>query len=547
MSITTQQPYQVLARKYRPVLLSDLRGQDALVRTLSNAISSNRIAHAFLLTGIRGVGKTTTARIIARSLNCIGEDGNGSPTITPCGVCQHCVSIREDRHPDVLEMDAASRTGVGDIREIIENSRYLPVTARYKIYIIDEVHMLSSNAFNALLKTLEEPPSHVKFIFATTEIRKIPVTILSRCQRFDLRRVESKVLQAHLKDIATKENSVLEQEALMLIAETAEGSVRDSLSLLDQAIAHHASQDGAHGQMILAKTVRAMLGIADKTALFELLEYIAAGRIAEAIEQVQALYMAGTEPVQMLEELLALVHFITCIKITPTLAENPSVPENERLRSKKLAEQLAISYLSRMWQMLLKGLGEARQAPSPLTAAEMVIIRLAYTADLPSPAAVIKQIKENPVLNNASNQVSSAVISAPAMPTPALSAPEVTTKQIGSFKELVDLFRQEKELLLYHALQNDVRLVKFTLGQLEIHPARNAPSDLKKKLELHLRAWTGMEWSVIIAADSSQPTLQQEKDNEQERIKLEAASHPVVRGVLDAFPDAALKEVRERE
>lgn len=531
MSLPTQQPYLVLARKYRPALLSDLRGQEALVRTLSNAFQSNRIAHAFLLTGIRGVGKTTTARIIARSLNCVGSDGTGGPTTEPCGVCQHCIAIREDRHPDILEMDAASRTGVGDIREIIENSRYLPVTARYKIYIIDEVHMLSSNAFNALLKTLEEPPSHVKFIFATTEIRKIPVTILSRCQRFDLRRVSVEVLQEHLGNIAARENSPIEPEALMLIATAAEGSVRDSLSLLDQAIAHNGRHD-AEGTIITAQDVRAMLGISDRTALFELLEYIAGGKTPEAIAHLRALYRAGTEPVQLLEDVLELVHFITCIKLTPSLAENQMVPENERRLSKILVEQLSIPYLSRLWQMLLKGLSEARLASSPLSAAEMVIIRLAYTADLPSPAAIIKQLTSSPKAELVQKERAEAVVEA--------------AKPLASFKEMVDLCRQQKELLLCHALQNDVHLVDFKAGRVELRLSKNAPSDLKKKLEQCLREWTETEWIVIISEEAGQPTLRQEADYEQACIKSEVENHPVVRAVLNHFPGAAIASVRER-
>ncbi len=521
MSIPHNQPYLVLARKYRPAALHDLKGQDALVRTLSNAIHSNRIAHAFLLTGIRGVGKTTTARIIARSLNCVGTDGQNGPTTEPCGLCQHCVAMKEDRHPDILEMDAASRTGVGDIREIIENARYLPVTARYKIYIIDEVHMLSTNAFNALLKTLEEPPAHVKFIFATTEIRKIPVTILSRCQRFDLRRVTTEVLQAHLADIAGNEHVTVEAEALRLIAEAAEGSVRDSLSLLDQAISH------SHAQHITVAQVRTMLGIADKSVLFTLIDAIAAGQIDNALKQMHMLYMAGTEPVQLLEDLLELVHRLTCMKINPQLVNQAAAAENEIAWGTKRVEQLGIPYLSRMWQMLLKGLAEVRQAPIPLSAAEMILIRLAYVADLPTPAAIIKQLAGQK--------------SIPTLPEAPIA------KNIPSFKEMVELFREHKELLLYHALQTAIHLVNFAPGMIEIRPTREAPADLKKRIEACLLEWTGQEWAVILSTEEGQPTLQTEIDSEQARITSEVSAHPAVKAVLEQFPGAAIKEVRERQ
>lgn len=528
------QPYQVLARKYRPSLLRDLRGQDALVRTLSNAIASNRIAHAFLLTGIRGVGKTTTARIIARSLNCVGPDGTGGPTIEPCGVCQHCTSIREDRHPDILEMDAASRTGVGDIREIIDNVRYLPISARYKIYIIDEVHMLSTNAFNALLKTLEEPPAHVKFIFATTEIRKIPVTILSRCQRFDLRRVENNTLKSHLADIANQENVTIDDEALLLIAEVAEGSVRDSLSLLDQAIAHHSNQAEESGS-ISGLQVRNMLGIADRSALFDLLEAIAAGELPRALAQLRALYAAGMDSVLLLSDLLELVHFITTLKITPALAEQSIIAENERVRGQKYADQLSIPYLSRLWQMLLKGVAEARQAPNPLLATEMVIIRLAYTADLPSPATIIKSLSGQP-----------ATAPAPALPA-AQQEPVLQAATVQNFKDIVDLFREKKELILHHNLCNDVRLVSFAPQALVLGATTHTPSDLKKKLEEHLMEWTGTPWSVTISDIEGEPTLTQQAEHRQEQITQEAANHPVVKTVLEHFPGASIRDVKLTE
>ncbi|MEQ1705724.1 MAG: DNA polymerase III subunit gamma/tau, partial [Rickettsiales bacterium] len=385
--------YRVLARKYRPTNFHDLIGQEVLVRTLSNAIKSNRIAHAFLLTGIRGIGKTTTARIIARALNCIGADGKGGATINPCGVCPHCLMISEDRHVDVLEMDAASHTGVGDIRDLIDTVRYLPTTARYKIYIIDEVHMLSNNAFNALLKTLEEPPPHVKFIFATTESRKIPVTILSRCQRFDLKRIDSEMLAAHLSNIATKEQVQAEEEAIKLISIAAEGSVRDSLSLLDQAIARGIEENGDF--KVTAAAVRQMLGAADHSSTFRLLDILLQGKVAEALEDIEKQYGAGSDPLMIVQDALEMVHLITRVKVAPLALSDISLSEHDRASAKKLADALSMPVLTRLWQMLLKGISEVKIAPSPLSALEMLLVRIAYSAQLPTPIEIIRSISDN--------------------------------------------------------------------------------------------------------------------------------------------------------
>lgn len=384
-----QEEYRVLARKYRPTDFSTLIGQDALVRTLTNAIQSGRLAHAFMLTGVRGVGKTTTARIIARALNCIGEDGQGGETADPCGVCENCTAIAEDRHVDVIEMDAASRTGVDDIREIIEGVRYKPVSARFKVYIIDEVHMLSKNAFNALLKTLEEPPEHVKFIFATTEIRKVPVTVLSRCQRFDLRRIDMDTLGAHFKGIVEKEGASVTEGALSLISRAADGSVRDGLSLLDQAIAHTAGEVGE-------TSVRDMLGLADRARTFDLLDAVMKGDVVGALDQLASQYDSGADPAQVLEDMLELVHWLTRIKVTPAAAQAPGVPEMERVRGSEMATGLSMAGLTRAWQMLLKGLSEVRMAPSALQAAEMILVRLMYGMELPSPADVLKKLQDAP-------------------------------------------------------------------------------------------------------------------------------------------------------
>ncbi|MET4698797.1 DNA polymerase-3 subunit gamma/tau [Constrictibacter sp. MBR-5] len=380
------QPYRVLARKYRPKTFSELIGQEALVRTLSNALESGRLAHAFILTGVRGVGKTTTARIIARALNCTGPDGKGGPTIQPCGVCDNCVAIAQDRHVDVLEMDAASRTGIGDVRELIEGVRYRPVSARYKVYIIDEVHMLSTQAFNGLLKTLEEPPEHVKFIFATTEIRKVPVTVLSRCQRFDLRRVASEVLMAHFERVARAEGVTLEPEALALVARAADGSVRDGLSILDQAIAHAGPAPVSAGQ------VREMLGLADRTRVFDLAEALLRGEARAALVLFADMHDAGADPVALIQDLLELTHWLTRLRVAPDDADDMTVAEAERVRGKGLAAQLSMPVLTRLWQLLLKGLSETQHAPAPRLAVEMLFVRIAYAASLPTPAEIVAQL-----------------------------------------------------------------------------------------------------------------------------------------------------------
>ena len=378
--------YRVLARKYRPRDFSELVGQEALVRTLTNAIKSGRLAHAFMLTGVRGVGKTTTARIIARALNCTGPDGKGGPTITPCGVCENCKSITADRHVDVMEMDAASHTGVDDIREIIEGVRYGPVAARYKVYVIDEVHMLSKNAFNALLKTLEEPPEHVKFIFATTEIRKVPVTVLSRCQRFDLRRIDSQTLVKHFNRVAEAEGVTVDPDAMALIARAADGSARDGLSLLDQAMA-------LGGDRLDALQVRDMLGLADRARVVDLFEAAMTGQPRDALDILSDLHRSGADPVVVLQDLLDFTHFLTRFKVVPETALDPGTPETERVRGGELSGKLGMPALTRAWQILLKGLGEVQSAPVPFDAAEMVIVRLAYSADLPNPADLIRQLQ----------------------------------------------------------------------------------------------------------------------------------------------------------
>ncbi|MGB3408467.1 MAG: DNA polymerase III subunit gamma/tau, partial [Jannaschia sp.] len=390
MSDEKQPAYQVLARKYRPATFADLIGQEPMVRTLRNAFAVDRIAQAFILTGIRGTGKTTTARIVAKGLNCVGPDGTGGPTTDPCGLCEPCVAIAEGRHVDVLEMDAASNTGVGDMREIIDSVHYRAASARYKIYIIDEVHMLSTSAFNALLKTLEEPPAHVKFIFATTEIRKVPVTVLSRCQRFDLRRIEPEVMIAHLAGVASRESAEIAHDALGLIARAAEGSVRDAMSLLDQAISHGAGET-------TADQVRAMLGLADRGRVMDLFEMIMKGEAAAALMELSAQYSDGADPMAVLRDLAEVTHWVSVIQITPDAAEDPTVSPDERARGQAFAAGLQMRSLTRMWQMLLKALEEVAMAPNAMMAAEMAVIRLTHVSDLPSPDELIRKLRDSPV------------------------------------------------------------------------------------------------------------------------------------------------------
>ncbi|MDP7603590.1 MAG: DNA polymerase III subunit gamma/tau [Alphaproteobacteria bacterium] len=516
-------PYRVLARKYRPAKLGDLVGQDALVRTLFNAFSSGRLAHAFLLTGVRGIGKTTTARIIARTLNCTGVDGSvTAPVAEPCGECETCVAIAADRHPDVLEMDAASRTGVDDVREIIESVRYAPGSGRYKVYIIDEVHMLSNNAFNALLKTLEEPPDHVKFIFATTEVRKIPVTVLSRCQRFDLRRVDAKTLVGHLRCIAGQESTEVAPEALALIARAADGSVRDGLSLLDQAIGD------AAGELVTAEAVRDMLGLADRERVFDLAEAVLGGRLPDALDMLGEQYRTGADPVVVLRDMLDLSHWLTRVKITPDAATDPGLPEAERVRGAALAERLGVADLARCWQILLKGLREVQDAPEPLSAVEMVLVRLAHAADLPNPADLVRKLQ---------SQGNSTTAGSAAAPTP---APGPTPPMPQDFAAAVALFDVHREAVLFAHLVHDTHLVHYQPGRIELRVTKQAPRDLAANVAGQLGAWTGERWVVALSNEPGEPTLA-ERNDEALRHRLDKLSNnPLVRQVLEAFPGATI-------
>ncbi len=563
-------PYRVLARKYRPSSFEDLIGQDAVVRTVSNAFETGRIPQAWILTGVRGVGKTTTARILARALNYELPDGSvKGPTIHMPGLGVHCQAIMESRHMDVLEMDAASHTGVDDVRQINDSVRYAPASARYKVYIIDEVHMLSTAAFNAFLKTLEEPPEHAKFVFATTEIRKVPVTVLSRCQRFDMRRVEADVLMRHLANIAAKESVEIEPEALGIIARAAEGSVRDSLSLLDQAIAHAAGK-------VQADAVRQMLGLADRTRVIDLFESLARGDIASAFREFREQYDTGADPIVVLSDLAEFVNFVTRVKIVPATADNVAFSETERLRGRDFAAKLSMRVLSRMWQMLLKGIAEAQAATRPAAAAEMVLVRIAYVADMPTPDEAIRMIEQTGGVSSV-GAASAAPRSAPAptasasastsavAPTPqrmsaagrteatarpqamasAQEAQSEPARVLRSFPELVALASEKRDLITKAALEADVRLVRFEDGRLEVALEPNAQRTLVNDLSRKLELWTGRRWTVIVSNAAGQPTLREQNLVAKGQREAVAEADPRVKEVLARFPGAKVIEVRQ--
>lgn len=537
--------YQVLARKYRPATFADLIGQDAMVRTLKNAFAADRIAQAFILTGIRGTGKTTTARIVAKGLNCIGPDGTGGPTTEPCGQCEPCRAIAEGRHVDVLEMDAASNTGVGDMREIIDSVHYRAASARYKIYIIDEVHMLSTSAFNALLKTLEEPPAHVKFIFATTEIRKVPVTVLSRCQRFDLRRIEPEVMIEHLRGVAGKEGAEIANDALALIARAAEGSVRDAMSLLDQAISHGAGET-------TADQVRAMLGLADRGRVMDLFDMIMKGEAAAALEELGAQYSDGADPMAVLRDLAELTHWVSVIQITPDAAEDPTVGPDERARGQAFAQGLQMRSLTRMWQMLLKALEEVGNAPNAMMAAEMAVIRLTHVADLPSPDDLVRKLRDTPMPQGGGPAPRPApqggggpVARGSAAPALAPDSDHALAR-FQTFPQVVELIRANRDVKLLVEVETGVRLVSYAPGRIEFEPAPGAATDLGARLAGRLQGWTGARWVVSIGKNGA-PTIAELRDRALRQAETDAMAHPMTQAILQAFPGAELVEIRTRE
>ena len=561
MTETSEQTYQVLARKYRPDTFADLVGQDAMVRTLKNAFAADRIAQAFILTGIRGTGKTSTARIIAKGMNCVGPDGTGGPTTEPCGVCEACVAITAGRHVDVLEMDAASRTGVNDIREIIDSVHYRAASARYKIYIIDEVHMLSTSAFNALLKTLEEPPAHVKFIFATTEIRKVPVTVLSRCQRFDLRRIEPEVMIEMLRRIATAENAEISDDALALITRAAEGSARDATSLLDQAISHGAGETGAD-------QVRAMLGLADRGRVMDLFEQIVTGDAAGALSELGAQYADGADPLAILRDIAEITHWISVIRITPEAADDPTVSPDESARGRTMADKLPMPVLTRMWQMCLKALEEVTHAPNTMMAAEMAVIRMTHVADMPTPGDLVAKLKDatppaapptggggggggqsasrgaEAVAARSAEMSSGGSVSASGAQVALAQAPETALARFPTFNRVLDLIRANRDMKLVVEVEDGVRLVSYRPGRIEFEPSPKAPADLAQRLGQRLQSWTGVRWAVTVTNDGGEPTISEARDAETEKLKDAARADPTVAAILKAFPDARIGEVK---
>ncbi|MBA97577.1 DNA polymerase III subunit gamma/tau [Sulfitobacter sp.] len=555
--MTAPSAYRVLARKYRPETFADLVGQDAMVRTLKNAFAADRIAQAFIMTGIRGTGKTTTARIIAKGMNCIGPDGNGGPTTEPCGQCEHCVAIMEGRHVDVMEMDAASNTGVGNIREIIDSVHYRAASARYKVYIIDEVHMLSTGAFNALLKTLEEPPEHVKFIFATTEIRKVPVTVLSRCQRFDLRRIEPEIMIGLMRKIASAESAEITDDALALITRAAEGSARDATSLLDQAISHGAGET-------TADQVRAMLGLADRGRVLDLFDLVLRGDAAGALHELSSQYSDGADPMAVLRDLAEITHWVSVVKITPDAAEDPTVSPQERARGLTMAEALPMRVLTRLWQMLLKSLDEVAAAPNAMMAAEMAIIRLTHVADLPSPEELVRKLGKtppppatprSPPTSGPSGSGPSTTASHHAQPvvqsgaTMAAAAPAVdqALARYPSFEHVVELIRSHRDVKLLVEVENTLRLAAYRPGRIEFTPTDDAPRDLAQRLGTRLQLWTGNRWAVTIVGDSATQTIAEIRDAKENALKSKAESHPLMQAVMATFPDAKILSIRTPE
>ncbi len=554
--------YQVLARKYRPDTFADLVGQEAMVRTLRNAFDADRIAQAFIMTGIRGIGKTTTARIIAKGLNCIGPDGDSGSTTEPCGTCEHCQAIMEGRHVDVLEMDAASRTGVGDIREIIDSVHYRAASARYKIYIIDEVHMLSTSAFNALLKTLEEPPEHVKFIFATTEIRKVPVTVLSRCQRFDLRRIEPEMMIALLRKIASSEQAEIADDALALITRASEGSARDATSLLDQAISHGAGET-------TAAQVRAMLGLADRGRVLDLFDLIVKGDAAGALTELGTQYAEGADPLAVLRDLAEVTHWISVVKITPEAADDPTIGPDERARGLHMAQALPMRVLTRLWQMLLKTLEEVSAAPNTMMATEMAVIRLTHVSDLPTPEDLVRKLQDMPPAppvnpgggaggaptggSSTSSTITSqgsGTVSQPGGMTPQGQATALAVQadtalaQYLSFDHVIELIRTNRDVRLLVDVETGVRLISYRPGRIEFAPTANAPSDLAQRLGGALQRWTGNRWGVSVVAHGGDQTIAEKRDAAELALRDQAQAHPLVQAAINAFPKARITNIR---
>ena len=532
--------YVALARKYRPQTFEDLLGQDALVQTLTNAIQNNRLHHAYILTGIRGVGKTTTARLIARAINCTGPDGKGGPTIHPCGECENCKAIAADRHIDVIELDAASKTGVDDMREILDGVRYKPTMARYKVYIIDEVHMLSKSAFNALLKTLEEPPAHVMFIFATTEIRKVPVTILSRCQRFDLQRISIETLVKLFHKVLAAENIEAEDEALHMVARAADGSARDGLSMLDQAIVL------GNGKIENA-TVKNMLGLADRQQTFAMYEKLLEGNVAEVLQILHQLYSDGATPMLIIQDLVDITHLLAKVKIIPDYINDSSVGENDREMCKKL-NAAPISILSKIWQMLIKGISELQYANVQIDALEMILMRIAYSANMPTPADLLKELKKKSRVNNLANKPQIVLNSSTCIAnTNTHIASELTEDgegfELSTPEELVKLLNAKRQMLLLYAVKNDMSFKEFTAGKMRIALSEKADKDLIANLRKFLAKETGVSWVIDIDYEPLGETLAFKENKELERDKKNISEYPLVKAILSEFSGAKIETV----
>ncbi|WP_370302098.1 DNA polymerase III subunit gamma/tau [Pseudooceanicola sp.] len=553
MPDTAPSAYRVLARKYRPETFADLVGQDAMVRTLKNAFAADRIAQAFIMTGIRGTGKTTTARIIAKGMNCVGPEGTGGPTTEPCGQCAPCRRIMEGRFIDVLEIDAASSTGVDNIRELNAMAQTRPSEGRYKIFIIDEVHMLSASAFNALLKTLEEPPPHTKFILATTEIRKVPVTVLSRCQRFDLRRIEPEDMIGLLSRIAAAEGAEIAGDALALITRAAEGSARDATSLLDQAISHGAGET-------TADQVRAMLGLADRGRVLDLMDMILRGDAAAALTELSAQYAEGADPLAVLRDLAEITHWVSVVQITPDAAEDPTISPDERARGAEMAAKLPMRVLSRMWQMLLKALEEVAAAPNAMMAAEMAVIRLTHVADLPAPEELVRKLQNTPpsppagpgggpggggrpAPSGGGGTVSAYGRAAGPQAAPA-DAPDQALARFPTFGHVVELIRANRDVKLLVEVETGLRLVRYQPGRIEFEPAPGAAGDLAQRLGSALQRWSGNRWGVSVVSEGGQPTIAEVRDAEENALRAEAQAHPLMQAVLARFPKAKITSIR---
>ena len=543
--------YVILARKYRPQNFDDLLGQDALVQTLTNAIKNNRLHHAYILTGIRGVGKTSTARIIAKALNCVGPDGNGGPTVHPCGVCENCKAITAGRHIDVMELDAASRTGVDDIREILDGVRYKPTNARYKIYIIDEVHMLSKNAFNALLKTLEEPPSHVIFIFATTEIRKVPVTILSRCQRFDLQRLKIEELMKMYHKIIASEGLQADEEALQMLAKAADGSARDATSLLDQAVSLGMGN-------VKIDVVKNMIGLADRSQTFELFENLVSGHVDKVIELLQTQYKNGANPTTILQDLINVTHLVAKTRIIPSSVEESSVSEEEREFAKKMAVSVSIAVLSKIWQMLIKGVSEMQIAPVQIDALEMILIRIAYSAELPTPAEILADVKKNSNLGataphfengsslsaNISNPVSAAVLT---QNTPQTA--EGGSKPANFFnspEDFISYLEQTRRLLIVYSLKSDVSFDDFHDGYIKMTITDKISPDFIMNLHKILEQATGKSWKIDTVRGNLGQTLFQKEDAKLAEERKDIMESPLVKAILAEFKGARIETITRK-